>query len=108
MRMRELGPGQALPGPVLVFVGVTWCPHCKSMKPVMSEVAQRLGSALPVVSVDGDKHAERVQRWGVQGYPTLIFLGANGRGTIYTGARTAKAVTDWACQQSGRCGLNAR
>lgn len=108
MRMTEFHGGGGLPAPCLAYVNVTWCGHCRAARPVMQDVAQRLGTALPVVSVDGDEHAELVRRWSVKGYPTILFLGPDGRARAYGGARSSQAIGDWACQQSGRCGLNAR
>jgi thioredoxin-like negative regulator of GroEL len=105
MRMLDLAPGQSVPSPSLLFVNVSWCGHCHAAKPVMADVARRLGSALPVVSVDGDRHAALVRRWKIQGYPTILFVAPGGRATPYPGERTARDIGDWACQQSGRCGM---
>ena len=105
MRVKEFRVGESLEVPCLMYVNAPWCPHCQATTPIIKDCATRLGSALQVVSVNGDKHPALCKRFGVQGYPTILFLDSSGRRSEYTGARSAKAIADWACQQSGRCGF---
>ena len=106
MRMQNLPPGRQAPTPCLAFVNVDWCSHCQTTKPVMNDVATRLGTALPVVSINGDKHREFVTQYRIDGFPTIMFM-APDRAIPYEGPRSARDICDWACQQSGRCGRNA-
>lgn len=105
MHLQSLRRGQSIPSPSLLYVNVGWCPHCTRTMPEMQRAAATLGTALPCLSVDGDEHKALVSRLGVQGFPTILFVSDGGRVVSYDGPRTSKRIADWACQQSGRCGL---
>lgn len=69
--------------PVFLDISASWCGYCKLMKArVFSdvEVAKFYNSTFINVSVDGEKGEgiELAKEYGVNAYPTFIFLNPNG------------------------------
>ena len=91
-------------GPALVAVLADWCGHCQTAKPVLEKVAARLGGAVSVYKVNADTSEALTTAWGIQGFPTIFFVTPLGKRVDYEGERTVKAMTDWVCAQSGKCG----
>ncbi len=67
--------------PIMVDFWTTWCGFCKKLdretygdESVIRFVRDRLIS----VKVDGDKRADLRTRYGVEGYPTILFLSPSG------------------------------
>lgn len=87
-------------GPALLFVNVTWCGYCVSTKPVMEEVAQVLGSVVPVYSVDAEEREDVARELKVASYPTIIYVSESGAKFRYTGERTLDALTSFVCHNS--------
>jgi thiol:disulfide interchange protein len=67
--------------PILLEMMAPWCHFCKSLdatvwfRPDVGEAA----SSFIAVKLDGEKHPDLVKRFGVEQYPTIIFLSPNGR-----------------------------
>lgn len=53
------------------------CGHCKNLKPVWIEAAGELKGKINMGAVDCTVHQGVCSNYGVQGYPTLKFFGAN-------------------------------
>jgi thioredoxin 1 len=60
--------------PVLVDFTADWCPPCKMIAPIVSQLGQKYEGKLRVVALDADAHPEIIQRYFVQGLPTLILF----------------------------------
>jgi protein disulfide-isomerase len=76
--------------PVLLYWGAEWCPFCHTLKSTVFPRADFIAKShlfLPVY-LDGDD--EGAQKWGeqfgIQGYPTLLVLDAEGHEIIRVGA----------------------
>ncbi len=93
-------------GPAVLFVKADWCPHCRAAKPQVEEAARMLApAAIRVYAVDSEKHKAYVQKLGVAGFPTILFLGATGKPRTFPGGdRTAERIASWVCVSSGACG----
>lgn len=89
-------------GPALLYVNVTWCGHCRALKPTMEQVAGVLGSVVPVYSVDGDSRDDLTSALGVKGFPTIVYVDAGGKRFQYTGERTLDAITSFVCHNSSQ------
>jgi thioredoxin 2 len=64
--------------PVLVDFYADWCGPCKTMAPVLDEIARaRTGTAL-ILKLDTDRNPASASRFGIRGIPTLIVF-RNGR-----------------------------
>lgn len=97
-----------LDGPALLFVYVDWCGYCKQAKPMIQKVSDMLGTALPVIAVNGDRHKAVAKRFGVTSYPTLIYIDQAGNARTFDGERTVETILGFVCSNTssafGFCG----
>lgn len=104
--MREWYPG--VKGPCVIFVKADWCPHCQHAKPEMAKASNFLGDVIPMYVMDADRHKRSIARLGIQGFPTILFVSAQGEVITYDGEREGQKVADWTCITSGLCGTRRR
>lgn len=60
--------------PVLVDFFATWCGPCKTMSPILDEVAKKVAGKATILKVDVDKNQHAAANYKVQGVPTLILF----------------------------------
>jgi thioredoxin 1 len=66
--------------PVLLEFYAEWCPPCRSVGPVVDELARELEGKAKVVRFDVDEHSDIAREYGVQSIPAFIAL-KNGKET---------------------------
>ncbi len=64
--------------PVIVDFWAPWCNPCKMIAPTLDKLAKELDGKLVVAKINTDDHAEWMQKFGIQGIPTLLFV-SNGK-----------------------------
>ena len=59
----------------LYFFFTTWCPHCKSAKPIWEKLKEQTtsvnGVTINYVEVDCEKDPTLAEKYKVEGYPTI-------------------------------------
>lgn len=62
------------PLPVIVDFWAAWCNPCKMIAPMLDKLAREQEGKLIVAKVNTDEHSEWMQKFGIQGIPTLLFV----------------------------------
>ncbi len=60
--------------PVLVDFHATWCGPCKTLAPVLEDVAEDFSGRVKILKVDVDKNPKTAAKFKVRGVPTLILF----------------------------------
>lgn len=60
--------------PVLVDFWAEWCGPCKTIAPVLEEIAEERGEKLTIVKLDVDTNPQWAMEYGVMGIPTMLLF----------------------------------
>ena len=61
-------------GPVVVDFWAEWCGPCKTLMPIVEEVANEMGDKVKVVKVNIEDAPETPTKYGLRGVPTLMLF----------------------------------
>lgn len=60
--------------PVVLDVYATWCPPCKYMLPIFTEVSREWAGKVKFVKVNADEEEELADTLNIQAFPTFVFF----------------------------------
>jgi len=82
------------PLPVLVDFWAPWCGPCKTIAPILEELARDYAGKLKFAKLNVDDHPTTASRFGIRGIPNLIILkGGAVKEQIVGAAPKAKLVS---------------
>lgn len=80
--------------PVLVDFYADWCGPCKTMAPLLDDLASARAGALLVAKLDTDRDPAISARFGIQAIPTLIVFRGGSESARSTGAVGSRELSD--------------
>lgn len=72
--------------PAIVDFYATWCGPCKTIAPVLEELAKEYEGKIVIYKIDTDKERELASAFGISSIPTLLFIPVKGDPQVAQGA----------------------
>lgn len=87
--------------PVVVDLWAPWCGPCRTISPLLEQLATELAGRCKLVKVNVDVSPVTSARFGVQGIPTLVALRDGREVARQVGAAPAHRLRDWILASTG-------
>lgn len=85
--------------PVIVDFWAEWCGPCKTIAPVLEELAEEYGDKLKVVKMNVDENPKTPMDYGIRGIPTLIMFKNGQVAGQQVGVQPKTTLKDWIDQE---------
>lgn len=72
--------------PAIIDFYVSWCGPCKTIAPILDELAAEYADSIYIYKVDTEKEQELATTFGIRSIPTLLFIPMDGDLQIIQGA----------------------
>lgn len=72
--------------PAIIDFYASWCGPCKTLAPILEELAAEYGDQIVIYKINTDKEPETAQAFGISALPTLLFVPKNGTPQMTQGA----------------------
>lgn len=80
--------------PAIVDFYASWCGPCKTLAPVLDDVASEYDDRIDVYKIDVDKEPELANAFKVRSVPTLLFIPCDKLPVISRGAMSKNELID--------------
>lgn len=83
--------------PAIIDLYADWCGPCRSIAPIMAELAKEYAGQIVVYKVNVDKERELATLFGASSIPLLVFVPQNAEPRLFRGAAdkaTYKTIVD--------------
>jgi thioredoxin 1 len=81
--------------PVLVDFWAEWCGPCKTLMPVVEEVANEMGDKVKVVKINIEQAPETPTKYGLRGIPTLMLFKGGKVVNTRVGGMPKAQLAEW-------------
>ena len=79
--------------PVLVDYWAEWCGPCKSIAPILDDIAKEYDGRLKIAKINVDENQQVPAKFGVRGIPTLMLFKNGNVEATKIGALTKSQLT---------------
>lgn len=89
---------------ILVEFYAPWCGHCKAFAPDYVKIAAILkekGENVACAKVDAPEEQELIEKYDIQGFPTLKLFRKDKKPDPYQGFRSVDSLVDWVTRKIG-------
>ena len=73
--------------PAIVDFTATWCGPCRSITPILEELAKEYDGQIVVYKVDADKCGDVAAAFGISSIPAILYIPLDGEPSMTIGAR---------------------
>lgn len=80
--------------PIIIDFYADWCGPCRSVAPILEELAEEYDGKLLIYKVDSDKEIELASVFGIQSIPTFLFIPVEGDPMLQPGAFPKKVFKE--------------
>lgn len=80
--------------PAIVDFTASWCGPCRSIAPILEQLANEYKDQIVVYKVDVDKAGEIAQAFGITSIPAILYIPLDGEPSMTIGARNKAKFQD--------------
>lgn len=80
--------------PAIIDFTASWCGPCRSIAPILEELAKEYQDQIVIYKVDVDKAGEIAQAFGITSIPAILYIPLDGEPSMTIGARNKAKFHD--------------